>query len=79
MVGTEWGSTNAHAIECGPQGLITGAQSLMLMHHLRASSEAHKLLSVKLLPPSAALEDRQRVLPSSASRALWARACGGGA
>ena len=53
-------STNDDAIECAPQGLITGAQSLMLMHNLRASNEANKPLSVKLLPPSLSLEDRQR-------------------
>ena len=42
-------------------GMITGAQSLMLMHNLRASNEASKPLSVKLLPPSPSLEDRSRV------------------
>ena len=42
-------------------GLITGAQSLMLMHNLKVSNEAQKPLSVKLLPATASLEDRVRV------------------
>ena len=41
-------------------GLITGAQSLMLMHNLKSSCDASKPLTVKLLPPSPSLEDRCR-------------------
>ena len=50
-------------IEKGKQGsgLITGAQSLMLMHNLKNSCDAAKPLSVKLLPASPSLDDRDRV------------------
>jgi hypothetical protein len=43
-------------------GLITGAQSLMLMYNLKSSCDAAKSLAVKLLPASASLDDRNRVL-----------------
>ena len=41
-------------------GMITGAQSLMLMHNLNSSCDASKPLTVKLLPTSPSLEDRCR-------------------
>ena len=43
-------------------GLITGGQSLMLMHNLMRSCDMSKPLSVKLLPPSPSLEDRSRMV-----------------
>ena len=51
-------------------GLITGAQSLMLMHSLRASCEVSKPLTVKLLPASPSLADRQRTLEQRNSISL---------
>ena len=41
-------------------GMITGAQSLMLMSNLMSSCQASKALTVKLLPPTPSLADRDR-------------------
>ena len=51
-------------------GLITGAQSLMLMHSLKSSCEPGKPLSVKLLPSSPSLVDRDRTVEQRSASAL---------
>ena len=84
LTGTEWDEgieveaflarpyQTKEIIEKGKKGagLITGAQSLMLMHKLHSSCEASKPLSVKLLPASPSLQDRNRMVEQRTNSSL---------